>query len=202
MILLGISGKIGCGKTTLARMIIEDAPVEVAARMAFGDLLKRECAAFFGFPVEWCSSQEGKQKTVDIPVCAATNGMRVATLPFTVRQALQWYGTEYRRAADPDYWVKAMREQLSNYEKKHDGASLLVVIDDVRFANEALLINELGGQLVRLDPYQGWEPGPHADHESETTLDRWAAWDLRATPRLGGLADVAAQVLEMAGVPA
>lgn len=198
MILLGISGKIGCGKTTLAQMLIEQAPIEVSVRLSFGDNIKRECAAYFGFPVEWCHSQEGKEKKFSMGYPGGD--LDASPLELTVREALQWYGTDYRRAHDPEYWLKAMRVQIDRYSERYADTDPLIVIDDVRFPDEAELVRSLGGSLVRLDPFEGWTPGSHAEHITETALDDWQGWALRAAPRLGGLADIAAQVLELVGV--
>lgn len=184
MMVIGLSGKIGCGKTTLARKIMDEALYEVCARVAFGDLLKRECAVYFGFPLEWCDSQPGKRRVI-----TGHDGL-------TVREALQWYGTDFRRAQDEDYWVKAMDRKLVELKERYDdGRSLLVVIDDVRFLNEAQFC--LGkGLLFRLEPYPGWRPGPHAGHVSETALDHFDGFTGTFRPLYGELALVANEVLE------
>ena len=175
MNVIGLSAKMGCGKTTLCKMIMDRAPVEVAVRLAFGDLLKQECSEYFGFPVEWCYSQEGKGYFV------AREGLD----KFTVREALQWYGTDFRRAQDPDYWTKAMQEQLVFLDKKHSWSSgLLVVVDDVRFLNEAQVCLD-NGYCFRIEPFFGWEPGPHAGHESETALDGYEKFTEVYRPEYG-----------------
>ena len=67
--------------------------------------------------------------------------------PYTdpVRWILQHYGTEYRRAQDPDYWVNKVEETIWGFHGEQ-----IVVVTDVRFANEADLIRELGGLVVEV----------------------------------------------------
>ena len=166
MIVIGLSAKLGCGKTTLAKYIMGTAPVEVAVRLAFGDVLKRECSEYFGYPLEWNYSQEGKLQVIPVPCCSEVT---------TVREALQWYGTDFRRAQDPAYWTKAMQKQLALYQERHANESLLVVVDDVRFPDEAQVCLD-NGYCFRIEPFDGWQPGPHAGHASETSLDGWAGF--------------------------
>lgn len=159
MIVIGLSAKLGCGKTTLADNILArlDTMGKQAVRMAFGDPLKRECSSYFGFPLEWCYSQEGKMRLV----------AREALDNFTVREALQWYGTDFRRAQDPLYWIKAMRKELVLLA---EAGVQVVVVDDVRFPDEAQVCLD-NGYCFRVEPFEGWKPGPHAEHASETALD-------------------------------
>lgn len=166
MIVIGLSAKLGCGKTTLAKYIMDMAPVEVAVRLAFGDQVKRETAEYFGFPLEWCHSQEGKDKMVEVVHEIGQPGVH------TVRYLLQWYGTDYRRARDPQYWIKAMQKQLALYQERHALDTLLVVVDDVRFPDEAQVCLD-NGYCFRIEPFEGWRPGPHAGHASETALDAY-----------------------------
>jgi hypothetical protein len=167
MIVIGLSAKMGCGKTTLAQMLI-DKWEKGFFRVAFGDLLKQECSEYFGFPLEWCYSQEGKLREIDNIDCTKPFPLLQLDRGPSVRELLQWYGTDYRRKHYPGYWIKAMREKLDNLKANHPEA--LVVIDDVRFPDEAELVLEYGS-LFRIEPFGGWQPGPHAGHASETALD-------------------------------
>ena len=175
MIVIGLSAKMGCGKSTLAKMLVKELDPIFTRRVAFGDLLKRECSAHFGFPAEWCYSQEGKEKEFvitdqwqflhgDLPLCAKPT---IEGPVMTVREALQWYGTDYRRAQDPEYWTKAMRKELV---LAAENQFKYVVVDDVRFPNEAQVCLD-NGFCFRIEPFQYWKPGPHAGHASETALD-------------------------------
>jgi hypothetical protein len=175
--LIGISGKIGVGKTTLANEICK---LSGFTRTAFGDVLKREVSERFGFDPQLCYSATGKEAVVFHPDFPNPNGA------MTVRQVLQWYGTDVCRKQHPGYWVRRMNEEIPDGD---------VIIDDVRFPDEADFVRDRGGLLVRLLPYPEWIPGEFAEHKSETALDGYKPWDLVLAPNFGGLPEMAEFVL-------
>lgn len=180
MNVIGLSGKMGTGKTTLANLICSLVPG--AVRMSFADALRGEVAEHFGFRLELV--REPFFKDLDLQI-----GLRW----MTGRELLQWWGTEVRRKADACYWSDKMRGYL--FEQEEEGCPL-VVIDDVRFLDEAALITASGGKLYRLVPYNGWNPGPNAEHASETALDDYPDFACRLAPAFGNLAPSAAMIAE------
>ena len=100
----------------------------------------------------------------------------------TVRELLQWYGTDVIRKKDPDHWVELMDMKL--LEAKHNGVKL-VLIGDVRFPNEVDLVDGYEGKVIRLLPYSKWDK--HSDHESETALDDYKDFWLTIAPPFGTL---------------
>jgi hypothetical protein len=87
---------------------------------------------------------------------------------------LQYWGTEYRRAQDPEYWIKKMFASIpANLD--------VAMITDVRFPNEFAAIKERGGYNIRVNRKNA-NGAPFiandrpADHPSETALDN-APWD-------------------------
>lgn len=91
----------------------------------------------------------------------------------TFRALLQWWGTEFRRAEDPDYWVKRCMA-------KCDDPHQLYVISDVRFENEAKGIIYSGGELIKVIRPHGINISGMG-HASETSLDNWEEWDFILT---------------------
>lgn len=183
MIVIGLSAKMGCGKSSVAEAIVA-ARGEKYAHLAFGNLLKQECAAYFDFPLEWCYSQEGKNRIARMPDHTWPDEVLALSgdTGLTVRQALQWYGTDFRRAQDPGYWIKKMREVVEEIREGYPDT--LVIIDDVRFPGEAEFV--LGqGLLFRIEPYPRWQPGPHAGHASETALDNFTRFTKIYRPGFG-----------------
>lgn len=160
--IVGLSGKIGSGKTTLADALI--AKSEGAVCCNFGDALKREVAAQFDIPVERCYSQEEKNRAI-----SETNTL-------TIGEALQQVGAA-RRAEQPEYWL----ERLDEYIAALPSTCKLVVVGDVRHVNEARWVSNRGGLLVRLngDP-AGVRAASKRDlmHKSETDLDDYAEFDV------------------------
>jgi hypothetical protein len=89
---------------------------------------------------------------------------------------MQWWGTEYRRKADPTYWEKRMREFIRNVavppaNEKYPNPGerpMLLWIPDNRFPNEQEFLLGQNAFTVRLNR-------PHVDtgdtHPSETALD-------------------------------
>lgn len=78
-----------------------------------------------------------------------------------VRELMQGYGQELRRI-DPLVWVRPIVREI---EDRAGGSSdRFVVVTDVRYANEAFALQNLGGQIVRIT-----RPGvgPANDHDSE-----------------------------------
>ena len=63
--------------------------------------------------------------------------------PPLMRALMQNFGTEVRRGDDKNYWVKKWRGRLIN-----EG---LVLVDDVRFHEEANAIKQNNGILIRLE---------------------------------------------------
>lgn len=198
---LGLSGKIGSGKTTIAGLVQEhfqDMDVRVL-RTNFGDALKTGVAETYVFEVERCYTVEGKESLVTLS--PARVGVEAGALEpgvlspawadkeyVTVRELLQHYGTEYARAKSPDYWVHAVNRQILEWCEASDAAEprpvdKVVIIDDIRFPNEKAYVDD-HGLCVRINPYPGWSPGPNADHISETGLDT-ACFEVVLTPDFG-----------------
>lgn len=85
--------------------------------------------------------------------------------PFT-RWLLQYVGTDIGRAIDPDIWAAMLANEIGRTEGS-------VVVPDVRFENEAAVIEALGGEvwrIVRPNCPGGVEHG--AGHVSETEQER------------------------------
>ena len=178
MKVIGISGKLRTGKTALAGHMLEMLEGNWK-RIAYGDVLKQEVSCTYGVPLEWC--YENKDESWLMP-----DGRTL-----TVREILQWYGTDYKRKEEPGYWVEKMADTIAKH-RDLDG----IIIDDVRFPDEADLVKSFDGLLIRLNPYLDWkcEYGI-ANHVSETALDGYEGFDFNCHPFYGGLRDVAEHIL-------
>ena len=92
-----------------------------------------------------------------------------------VRNLLIAHGS-LRRMQDQDYWIDRMFKTMTDLP--HDA---LVVVDDVRYWNEAERLGRAAATLVRVvmaDPlYRMDFIRGVDDHVSETDLDQWSEWD-------------------------
>jgi hypothetical protein len=164
-IIIGISGKIGSGKNYLADQLIEHyaAELKTAAFASFAKPLKDDVnailAAYYPYAVEGdiFGAIADISATFDMPagqtqellsklrndLLAKPNLNAHVDRSEGVRQALQFYGTEIRRAADDQYWIKRFQQSL-------DLAKDYILVTDTRFWNEAdfLVAN---GILIRIE---------------------------------------------------
>lgn len=169
--IIGISAKIGCGKTYLASLFLQKYPKYI--KLEFGYILKKETSMLYNYPEIWNYSLEGKSEII--------NRSNLPKQKMSIREILQWHGTDLRRSQDPGYWVKQMEVLISIY------SSSPIIIDDVRFKNEVEFIKGQNGLLIRINPYREWKPGQFARHKSETDLDNYHEFDLILTPKFGQL---------------
>jgi energy-coupling factor transporter ATP-binding protein EcfA2 len=193
-----ISGKMGCGKSTLAGHLADLLRERgVVARMGFAQCLKEEVAAITGIEVDWLNSQEGKKlkmKNFGPQSEAVAMSMRFDPEK-TVREFLQWYGTEWMRGRCPEHWVEALKTKLVAWSAAaNDGDS--VIVDDLRFKNEARMLKEWVTFLIRVEAYDGYHTEREGTHPSETELDDWSKWHIWLQPKYGELAQAAKTILE------
>lgn len=181
--LIGIAGKMGHGKTTLANVALGKFPN--STRVGFGDQVKEEIYTWLlssevniSKELLW-GTQEDKLRVVAIPFAyIGAEKKEYNLLDFgeydkeshsfliTIRSLLQWWGTDYRRRQDNKYWVKAWLNKINPF-----GTTL---VDDVRFEDEAEFIRDLGGYLIKVDRPDIISKSGHA---SETALDNYPYFD-------------------------
>jgi len=146
MKLIAFTGHKGSGKTTAAKSL-----THMQSLLSFGAPIKRMLEAI-NVPREALHGT-AEQKEAEIEWLGVSG-----------RRMMQTLGTEWGRALNPNIWVDVVRYEIRKAEQH--GASI-VVIDDVRFPNEAALVHELGGILIRVT-----RSGCHGDgHASETEID-------------------------------
>lgn len=145
--LVGLCGPAGVGKSTIATLL---ADVYAFERLRFAGPLKSMLREL-GLTQ---AQVDGNQKETP---CALLCGK-------TPRQAMQYLGDEWgRQLIGPDIWVHA----ALNKANKYLAIGRSVVIDDVRYDNEAQEILRQGGVIIRL-VRQGFEPS--TEHASEEGL--------------------------------
>lgn len=134
--LIGLGGLPGAGKSTAAKYLRDKHGFEIRS---FATPLRQEVQdaiqnynLVLGRPD---LPQEVRDALCAIAPNRASEVWHKPTPP-DIRRLLQVWGTEYRRAQDPNYWVKRMRLYPGD-----------IVIDDTRFDNEVGLITLLGGEI-------------------------------------------------------
>jgi len=164
---IGLTGKAGSGKDYVENYLREliMSMRGWTERIAFADGVREEVStqvlAALGYETQTFGDVTDWQK------------------PYTIeqRRLLQWWGTDFRRKQDPDYWVKyGMSKAVELATRTMPTA---VVFTDVRFANEAKAIQELGGQVfeviapdsVRRERTGGVETPSHASEDMDFEVD-------------------------------
>lgn len=152
--LIGLTGYIGSGKTLAARHLVTR---HGFVSLNFKDALDDELIRFFpDLLTEILSyySNSDIRTIVDL--------LRYKpTLPL-IRALKQNFGTDVRRFEDPNYWCLRW---VDAWERISKGES--VVVDDVRFLNEARFLRSRGGVIVKIARGGDF---PSTDHASESEI--------------------------------
>lgn len=180
--LIGISGKIGSGKDTVAHIIqllssdlgLSDQTIAHLTQhpsstvkgstwgiRKFAGKLKEVASILTGIPTHRFEDQEFK-KTYLGPEWNTWYPNIDRPEQMTVREFLQKLGTEaMRNGLHRDTWVNATFANYKPYVDKW-------LITDTRFPNEAAAVKERGGVLLRVN-----RNASTGDHPSETALDNY-----------------------------
>lgn len=177
--IIGLTGANGAGKDTTAGMLSRALHQQrrLNCVMAFADPLYEEVAKAFAISIEQLKDRSTKETPIQalmLSMCGdpwfhwsiekACNAPVALEEPRSPRQILQWWGTQYRRAQDPLYWVKRFERRA----RWHLETSIQhIVVTDVRFADEAATIRTLGGQIWRV--HRPNLPTSSTGHVSEVT---------------------------------
>jgi ABC-type phosphate transport system ATPase subunit len=144
-VIIGLIGLAGSGKTTSAEYLMEKYGF---SKINFKDGLIKELKDNFPDLIE---------------EIANSHRMRVDQLfdekPPLMRTLMQNYGTELMRKIDPQHWINIWVKSISNSRAES------IVVDDVRFMNEADAIKLQGGYLIKLNRP---DLSPKTNHASET----------------------------------
>lgn len=151
--LLGLTGKAGCGKDTFAG--------ELAKRgwecYAMADPLKKFCIDFLGLSHDDVYTQDGKKKYNSF--WGVTN-----------REILQRVGTDaLRDNFHKGIWIKIAEMYITKIFNNEGHA----VITDVRFDNEAEMVERLGGIVVKIERNTAHSSlqNNEKQHQSELGID-------------------------------
>jgi len=160
-LIIGISGKIGSGKDTVAKEIIKSFPDYNFRKVSFGYNVKKIVSILTGIDMRTILSR--KIKSVFLP-----------DWEMTVGELFQQVGTNaLRDILSEDTWI------LSLFNNIKDGEN--IIITDVRFLNEANAILNRGGYLFRIngDPNKiNSNETRNINHKSETELDNFENFDI------------------------
>lgn len=191
MIILGLAGQPGCGKSTIADYLVEKYGF---LKFAFSDAIYDEIQRAFGLQNQTLlrdrALKEQPSYALQLANCNDEDFAEIASalvrvsesaefLPafnraLSPRQVLQWWGTEYRRAQDPDYWIiKAMRT-ISSYRRAAPYPEMTPdrwVEAGTRFENERRWIKAAWGAKAGniWHVYRG-KSAVASDHVSDTRL--------------------------------
>jgi hypothetical protein len=203
MLILGIGNKSRHGKDTLAASVdsyfakidaaaerhgLRHTPVEVQ-HLAFADTLYKEVNAFLSsFPgARWIQGEKDIQidTNVFLPawVTPSEQPLNDPRAPLGKHpKLLQFWGTEYRRAQDSNYWVKQWKAAINPKAN-------IILTTDMRFTNEAEAIKSVGGFTVNVsrlnvDGTKFIDLSRDPLHPSETQLDGYN-YDFEITVKTG-----------------
>jgi hypothetical protein len=150
--LIGITGYAGTGKDTVRTMLEQKG----FTGLAFADPIRamlRTLLRSSGLNEAYMDSRALKERTIP-------------ELDVSYRHLAQTLGTEWGRAVQADLWLRLAANKMMMASREDAAAKF--VISDVRFANEADFVRQLGGQIWRIE--RADTPSVR-DHVSEREID-------------------------------
>jgi hypothetical protein len=165
----GISGSKGHGKDTFAQLVCEASTTFRVAH--FAGELKRLVARIFGLTDVQMNDPTLKEVPFDrsIDMDFFVGAMRKETgldvqpagkIARSSREVMQFFGTEYVRKAQGDYWVQRLVGSINGRRR--------VLVPDLRFPNEANALRGVGGLIIRVLRIDA--PAAADAHASETEM--------------------------------
>jgi hypothetical protein len=150
-LLLGFIGAAGSGKDTCADLL----QAHGFHRIAFADALRLEVSGAFGIDVRELTERDTKEQTDSALALNRCKDQGFTDWMFAIghnilqdrspRWVMQQWGTQYRRAQMPNYWLNKVRSWVNNM--RATGHHRLC-ITDVRFQNEIDLLRSLSGYFL------------------------------------------------------
>jgi hypothetical protein len=227
--IIALCGFANAGKDTVADLLVTHAGFR---KLAFADALKAELQDAFSIEAAVFSRPEYKSQPLsELALTKCTERAYIdaalrygvehwsGTLPFptaeelarprTPRETMQLWGTQYRRAHDPEYWTSIVRRRISYYQAEL--GQLRIVVTDCRYDNEHDSLRAQGARLWQIKR-TGLNAGTTAEgsHSSANEGSSWAhdavinnAHDLRHLQQIvlqewwaldAGLASVKAEI--------
>jgi len=154
--LIGFAGQIEAGKTTAANLLCDHKEFSICS---YATPLKAACVELTGLPMRYFTDKDLKSKPI-------------SWFGKSPRELMQLFGTEFiRDMIHPDFWVNRMKQKLTvGSTSLNITHGYNVAIDDVRFANEAKLIQDLGGKVVRIIR-ENYKSTAHISEEIDFPVD-------------------------------
>jgi energy-coupling factor transporter ATP-binding protein EcfA2 len=164
--IIAFNGKKGSGKTTTAEALkklinskLEDQPeITEVVILAFADKVKSVAKALVGIPQHRPFPKDKK-----FPNFYTGEGGTI-----TGRQLLQWIGTEVFRTHNRSVWVDSLEATIADIRDQGTQCPVIVIIDDLRFNNEADWVRSNKGKVINLI---GRQEAGIDNHASERAVD-------------------------------
>jgi hypothetical protein len=179
--IISISGKIGSGKDTIAKLYQEMYPEYNWINKKWAGKLKDVAEIISGIPKEKFEDQEFKKTNMGIEWATWYPNIDRPEL-MTVRDFLQILGTEaMREGLHKNTWVNALLADYKAYNVSTDEDGNVTyrmphwLITDTRFPNELAAVREKGGIAIKVVRDNTTDIG--ATHSSETALDHITNWN-------------------------
>ncbi len=161
MLLIGLTGNKYNGKSATASILCEKYN---GVELAFADTLKKICSETYHVPLE--NFYDTNLKETVIP-----------ELGVTPRQLMQVIGMKFRAICEElpgitvkNPWIYNVEKQIQAFADVDQKENNLVIVSDVRFADEVAMIRKYNGIIVRVQrPSQ--DVPPRDEHISETSMN-------------------------------
>lgn len=164
--IFGLNGLAGSGKDYTAQAVKTHSKKTVDC-FAYADPLKQACKHLFNLNDFQVMTQEGKKQITDWhweDVFTNIRGNRSGRM--TVREILQTFGTEMMRDRwNAEHWTNLMFNRIKN------STADVIFITDVRFANEARIVRELGGQVIQVFGRKAADVANHTSENQSIVID-------------------------------
>lgn len=154
--IIGFTGLAGSGKTTASQHVLDKFD-GMFVKVNFKDGLVKELKQNFPDTLQALVDEYETNEVQNIDDLFTVK-------PPIMRALMQNYGTEVRRGDNDRYWVQQWAKSVSSSGKN-------VVVDDVRFQNEADAVKLSGGIIIKIVRTDITNAGNHISETEQSLIE-------------------------------